>query len=106
MSNNPITNNIFNSIYRVTKEIPEGKVSTYGEIARFLKINSRTVGWALHANKDLKVPCHRVVNREGKIAKNYGFGGEGEQRRRLEDEGIEFNDNLHVNILKYLYKFQ
>ncbi len=103
MSNNSITNNIFNSIYQVTKQIPKGKVSTYGEIGRMLKINPRTVGWALHANKDIKVPCHRVVNKEGMVAKNYGFGGGREQRSRLEKEGVKFKKQYYVDLSKSLW---
>lgn len=82
----------------MVKEIPAGKVSTYGEIARKLGNPrwSRQVGWALHANKSLGVPCHRVVNREGRVAKNFAFDGWEEQRRRLEGEGVKFADAMHV----------
>jgi len=90
---------IFQRIYETTRKIPQGKVTTYGEIARKLNISPRTVGWALHANKNIKVPCHRVVNKEGRIAKNYGFGGGKEQRRRLEREGVKFKKQYYVDFL-------
>ena len=75
---------------------------TYGEISRYLLIKDpRVVGWALHANKNSKVPCHRVVNKEGRLAKNFAYGGEKAQREKLEKEGIGFKDKIHVNFSKY-----
>lgn len=95
---------VFESIYRITKAIPFGKVTTYGEIARVLKTNPRTVGWALHANRSPKVPCHRVVDRNGRLAPNFAFDGPNEQRRRLESEGIKFKDKMHLDLKKYLWQ--
>lgn len=91
--------NLFNQIYNLVKKIPKGKVATYGQIAKDLGIKDvRIVGWALHANKDnKKVPCHRVVNKEGKISFSYAFGGEMEQKRKLESEGVKFIDRNHVD---------
>lgn len=83
--------NTFSKIYEIVKKIPSGKVSTYGDISNYLLIkNPKIVGWALHANKSKKVPCHRVVNKEGKLSKSYSFGGEKEQKQRLLEEGVEF----------------
>ena len=61
----PIKNSgFFQRVYEVVKLIPSGKVATYGQIAMILGIkDARKVGWALHANKDPNVPCHRVVNK-------------------------------------------
>lgn len=85
-------NNIFSKIYEIVKKIPSGKVSTYGDISNYLLIkNPKIVGWALHANKSKKVPCHRVVNKEGRLSKSYSFGGEKEQKERLVEEGVKFN---------------
>ncbi|NMD00075.1 MAG: MGMT family protein [Bacteroidales bacterium] len=90
--------NCFEEVYKVVRNIPEGKVMTYGQISRILGISPRTVGWALHSNKDpVNVPCHRVVNKDGRIAPGYVFGGQGEQRMKLISEGIEFIDDCHVN---------
>ena len=84
--------NIFSKVYELVKKIPSGKVSTYGDISNYLLIkNPKIVGWALHANKSNKVPCHRVVNKEGRLSKSYAFGGEKEQKQKLLDEGVEFN---------------
>ncbi len=68
-----------------------GKVATYGQIARILGTrDSRRVGQALHANKDRRVPCHRVVFADGSLAPGYAFGGAGEQKKKLLAEGVEF----------------
>ncbi len=61
---------------------------------------SRQVGWALHQNKSLDVPCHRVVDRNGRLAPNFAFDGWKEQRKRLEQEGVEFVDEMHVDLIK------
>lgn len=93
---------MWEEVYKVVKKIPEGKVMTYGQIAKELGIKDvRKVGWALHANKSADVPCHRVVNIEGRLAKNFAFDGELEQQRRLESEGIVFTKNLYVDLVKY-----
>ena len=66
-------------IYRLVRQIPKGKVATYGQISNQLRINNgelrinpRVVGWMLHANRSADVPCHRVVDRNGRIAPNFG----------------------------------
>lgn len=96
---------IFSQVYKVVKQIPKGKVTTYGLIAEELRIGARTVGWALHANRDPKVPCHRVVNREGKLATTFGMGGWQEQKRRLAEEGIKFKDEREIDLEKHLWPF-
>lgn len=87
---------VFERIYKLVKTIPKGKVVTYGEVAKKLKISPRIVGWALHRNRNLKIPCHRVVNKFGKIAENYRFGGAKIQREKLLSEGIKFKNEMFV----------
>ena len=85
--------------------IPKGKVVTYGQIAVALgNIRySRAVGYALHRNPDgIKYPCYKVVNRDGRLAPAFVFGGCDEQKRRLEADGIEVVDNK-VDLDKYRY---
>jgi len=80
-----------------------GKVTTYGIIAKKIGTrDARRVGHALHANKSQQVPCHRVVNKNGGLAKSFGFGGAWEQAKRLEAEGIVVINNK-VDLEKYLY---
>lgn len=93
---------MFDEVYKFVKTIPVGKVATYGQVAKELGIkDTRKVGWALHANKSNEVPCHRVVNKEGRLAKNFAFDGEVEQQRRLELEGVVFEKDLYVDLAKY-----
>ena len=69
---------VFEMIYDVVRRIPCGKVATYGQIA-MLAGNprwARAVGYALHANPEPGIiPCHRVLNRFGKTAPAFAFGG-------------------------------
>lgn len=78
-------------VYKIVAKIPKGKVSTYSKIASIAKTGPRVVGNILHQNSNPEeVPCHRIVNSKGYMAKNYAFGGAEAQRRRLENEGIKF----------------
>lgn len=94
----------FERIYEVVKQIPRGKVATYGQVA-LLAGNprwSRVVGYALHCNPAPGViPCHRVVNREGRVAPAFVFGGPDVQRERLEAEGVVFRDDGTVDLAQY-----
>ena len=75
------------------KKIPEGKVTTYGEIARALgrPHSSKAVGYALHSNPDHdNIPCHRVVNRFGEPSAAFAFGGKNMQIEMLKAEGVKF----------------
>jgi len=91
----------FEKVYEVVQTIPAGKVMTYGQIAEILRIDARIVGWALHANRDPDTPCHRVVNKDGRLAPNFAFDGEKEQKRRLVSEGISFKQG-RVDLEKHL----
>lgn len=102
-------NGFYQFIFNETKKISAGKVSTYGLIAESLRnknknINGHLVGWVLHRNKSREVPCHRVVDRNGRLAPNFAFDGAREQRRRLRAEGVEFIDDMHVDLEKYLWE--
>lgn len=90
-----MSDNIFNKIYEVVKQIPRGKVATYGQVA-LLAGNprwARVVGYALHVNPDPEtIKCHRVVNRNGEVSKAFAFGGENMQILLLQEEGVEVKD--------------
>jgi methylated-DNA-protein-cysteine methyltransferase-like protein len=95
-------------VYRITKQIPLGKVATYGSIAKKLgkPKAARAVGNALHHNPDPKtIPCYRVVNREGRLAPNFAGKGWREQKRRLVREGVKFKDRQHVDLGKFSFTF-
>lgn len=97
--------NTFEKIYAVVKTIPKGKVATYGQVA-YLAGNARwarVVGYALHQNPQPgAIPCHRVVHRNGELAKGFAFGGGEVQRQLLEAEGIVFEKDGRINLDKYL----
>lgn len=91
-------------VYAFLRTIPKGKVTTYGRIAEYLgnKHYAQTVGNILHDNPDpSQYPCHRVVNSKGKVAEHYAFGGATIQRKRLENEGVVFDENGTVDLKKY-----
>lgn len=89
----------FERVYSVVKQIPCGKVATYGDIARILgnvKL-SRQVGWALHANPTPdEVPCYRVVFKDGSLSEAFAFGGINRQRELLVKEGVKFDKKGRV----------
>ena len=95
--------NTFQIIYEQVKKIPRGKVATYGQIALMAGNPrwSQIVGYALHSNPEPGIiPCHRVVNKEGKLAKAFAFGGENVQRDMLISEGVLFIDEDTVDLKK------
>lgn len=93
----------FEKVYKLVQKIPKGRVSTYGLIAKQLNMSPRVVGYALHANPDPdNIPCHRVVDRNGRVAPGFAFGGPGIQKKLLEAEGVEFIDDNHVDLTRFL----
>ena len=88
-------------ILAAVSEIPEGNVSTYGQIARLIgrERNARLVGRVLsHAEYYGNYPCHRVVNHAGRLVPGWA-----EQRALLEAEGVTFRDAEQVNLEKHLW---
>lgn len=87
--------NSFERIYEIVRQIPKGKVATYGQIAALAGNRrwSRVVGYALHVNPDPDgIPCYRVVNRNGEVSPAFAFGGENRQIALLEADGIPCPD--------------
>ena len=98
---------VFEKIYRVVQQIPKGCVATYGQVATAAGNPrwARVVGYALHSNPFPGfIPCHRVVNRQGFPAKTFAFGGEDMQRKLLEEEGITFEKDGHIDLEKFGWK--
>ena len=87
------------AILSVVEEIPEGKVATYGQIARLIgrERNARLVGKELgRAEYYGTYPCHRVVNHAGRLAPGWP-----EQRALLEAEGVALRDDIHVDLSRF-----
>lgn len=94
-------NGLNDKVYEFVKRISRGKVATYGQIALHLgnRNFARAVGNILHNNPDPEhIPCHRVVNAQGKLARSYAFGGIDAQRCLLESEGVVFKNDLVVDL--------
>ena len=92
--------NFFEQVYQVVKTIPEGRVTSYGAIARFLGApqSARMVGWAMNASHLREdIPAHRVVNRLGLLTGKHHFEGTNLMQQLLENEGITVVDNQILN---------
>ncbi|WP_235598476.1 MGMT family protein [Kosmotoga arenicorallina] len=87
-------------IYETVKQIPFGKVASYGQIANIVGCTPRMVGFALASLKNNKVPWHRVINSKGTISLKE-FEAMETQRLFLEREGVEFNKNGKVDFKKF-----
>ena len=100
----------FEKIYEQVKKIPKGKVATYGQIAAMAGNYrwSRVVGYALHVNPDpARIPCHRVVMKDGTLSSAFRFGGENRQRELLEKEGVRFlpDGRVDMDACRMAYSF-
>lgn len=94
-------------VYEMVKKIPVGKVSTYGQIAKLIGNPKayRAVGNALHNNPTVKIiPCHRVVNSNGKLSEAFKFGGITVKKQFLEEENVIVNENFCVDLNKFGWK--
>lgn len=98
-----VTDSPTKRIYEAVKKIPAGKVATYGHVAAMAgnPKMSRAVGNALHKNPDPEnILCFRVVNSKGELSGAFAFGGENEQKKRLEADGIKVEDG-RVELSRY-----
>lgn len=96
---------LFARIRAVVSRIPRGKVTTYGTVAQFLGLRDvRLVGFALYGNQDSKIPCHRVIKKDGFLAEKYSLGGWAEQKWRLKKEGIAFSKEKRVDLEKHFWQ--
>ncbi|HXJ99440.1 MAG TPA: MGMT family protein [Gelidibacter sp.] len=91
----PESLNFYEKVYEVARQIPFGRVTSYGAIARFLGAakSARMVGYALIGSVSKNVPAHRVVNRKGLLTGKFHFEGTNLMQQLLESEGIEVKDN-------------
>lgn len=98
--------NNYQQIYDMVCRIPEGRVATYGQIARLVNMPraARQVGYALAATpEDVQIPWHRVVNAKGEISGRTKAGCEDFQRILLEDEGVAFNRQGRIDLGRFLW---
>lgn len=98
--------NFFERVYTIARQIPYGKVTSYGAIAKALGTarSARMVGWAMNACHNLDdVPAHRVVNRNGLLTGKFHFDGTNLMQQLLESEGIIVVDNQIQNFENHFW---
>ncbi len=97
----------FEKVYAVVREIPKGRVSTYGHIARFLGSggSARMVGWAMNAShrRNPPVPAHRVVNRQGLLTGKHHFETPDMMEALLEKEGVRVEDDQIIEFREKIW---
>ncbi len=97
----------FERVYEIVRQIPFGKVTSYGAIAKALGAarSARMVGWAMNACHDLEdVPAHRVVNRKGLLTGKHHFDGTNLMQQLLESEGIEVKNNQIIDLENHFWE--
>lgn len=107
INKNPNNENFFERVYEVARQIPYGRVTSYGAIAKALGAarSARMVGWAMNASHNREdIPAHRVVNRLGLLSGKFHFEGTNLMQQLLESEGIEVVDNKIINFEKYFWE--
>ena len=97
--------NLFSKMYEVVIQISEGRVTSYGAIANYLASpqSARMVGWALNKVNTVKIPAHRVVNKQGLLTAKFHFDGITLMQQLLENEGIEVLDNQIQDLKKVFW---
>lgn len=96
----------FQNVYDVVRLIPEGRVTSYGAIAKYLGMarSSRMVGYAMNAAHELPdVPAHRVVNRNGLLTGKHHFATPFEMQERLAMEGVEVQDDQIIEFHQHFW---
>ncbi len=98
--------NFFERVYSIARQIPYGKVTSYGAIAKALGTarSARVVGWAMNACHNIEdVPAHRVVNRKGLLTGKHHFDGTNLMQQLLENEGIKVVDNQIIDMENHFW---
>jgi methylated-DNA-protein-cysteine methyltransferase-like protein len=96
----------FERVYEVVRQVPYGRVTSYGAIARYLGTgrSARVVGWAMNQSHALEdVPAHRVVNRNGLLTGKHHFGGTRLMQQLLESEGVRVKDDQIVDFSRHFW---
>ena len=98
--------NFFDKCYDVAMQIPYGRVTSYGAIAKYIGAarSARMVGWAMNASHgNIEIPAHRVVNRIGLLTGKHHFEGKNLMQQLLESEGIEVEELQIQNFEKVFW---
>jgi methylated-DNA-protein-cysteine methyltransferase-like protein len=100
------TINFFDKVYEVAKQIPYGRVTSYGAIAKYLGAagGARMVGYAMNGCHGKDIPAHRVVNRKGLLTGKHHFEGTNLMQQLLESEGVKVKDNQIQNFDKVFWE--
>jgi methylated-DNA-protein-cysteine methyltransferase-like protein len=95
----PKTLSFFDKVYEIAKQIPFGRVTSYGAIAKHLGAakSARMVGYAMNGSHGKDVPAHRVVNRKGLLTGKHHFEGTNLMQQLLENEGVQVVENQIQN---------
>ena len=97
----------FEDVYAVVRQIPKGRVTSYGAIAKYLgtKLSARMVGWAMNAahQQIQKVPAHRVVNRNGMLTGKHHFATTTLMEELLLKEKIKVKEETIIEFEKYYW---
>ena len=100
-------NELYQRIYDIVRQIPPGRVTSYGAIAACLGSSggARLVGWAMNASHHLPctIPAHRVVNRHGLLTGKHHFGTPGTMQELLESEGLTIDDDQIVHFADHFW---
>lgn len=99
-----MTNSTYQQIYAIVRQIPPGKVASYGQIARLVnRCTARMVGYAMHAigAEDADVPWQRVINSQGRISSHGDGIGTNIQRQLLEEEGVIFDHTGRTDLKRF-----
>ncbi len=102
----PVQRDFFKDVYEVVKQIPKGRVTNYGAIAKYLgtALSARMVGWAMNAaHADPTIPAHRVVNRNGMLSGKMHFGAPDEMEKKLQKEGLKIENDQVVDFKNVLW---
>jgi methylated-DNA-protein-cysteine methyltransferase-like protein len=101
------TYSFFEDVWSVARQIPKGRVTSYGAIANYLgtKSSARMVGWAMNAVNGIKpkVPAHRVVNRNGMLSGKMHFNPPELMQQLLEKEKIKVVDDKIIDFNKHFW---
>jgi len=97
----------FELVFEVARQIPKGRVTSYGAIAACLgtKLSARMVGWAMHVagSAKPKVPAHRVVNRNGMLSGKHHFNPPSKMEALLKKEGVKVKNDIVVDFKKLFW---